>query len=441
MHFRDALTSSLQTIVSHKFRSFLTLLGIIIGVTSVVAMFSSVNGVKIIIDEQISQMGWDNTLVITSTTSSRTQWVRGMYVAPQARTASRRSKPLTYQDFEALQAEVDAKYKYGMIETWFMKPRSASNTSTGGRIVITSSGWGSWNRIRATNIDFFESNTYPLQAGRFFNAFEMSRAEKVCIVGPNFSSEDFEGKDPLEQYYTAGNHRFKIIGVLAEDPLDSDSRFFNFNSWQRNWDLSAIYIPLKTGAVYYRQNMSLDNITLQANDTESFQVMQSRAHQVLLARHDMEKDFAFQDIGSQALEITSQVEEMMQKWSITLLVIASVSLVVGGIGLFSTLLISINERMMEIGVRKSIGAKDSDIFFYFIMEALTLSFLASSIGIIFGILITMGLGVAIKVNVPISIVSVYIGFGFALVIGFLSGLYPALRAAGINPIQAIYYFE
>jgi putative ABC transport system permease protein len=215
----------------------------------------------------------------------------------------------------------------------------------------------------------------------------------------------------------------------------------NFNNWQRQWDLQAIYIPLKTGAVYLRHNLAVDNITLRAHDTESFQIMQARANQVLLARRNMEKNFTFQDVGAQVLEITTQMDEMMKKWSVTLLVIATVSLVVGGIGLFSTLLISINERMLEIGIRKSVGAKDSDIFFYFITEAITLSLIASTIGILLGISLTLLLGLAIKIQVPIAIISVYIGFGFALVIGILSGLYPALRAAKINPIQAIFYFE
>ena len=438
MHFRDALGSSLQTIVSHKFRSFLTLLGIIIGVTSVVAMFSSVNGVKMLMNDRMSKLGWDNTLIITPGTNNSRTMGRGMYFFQRIQSASKKAKPLSYSDFEALQAEIDVKYIYGMIETWFEKPRSVSQSSGSG-IIMTSGTGRSMNRIRATNIDYFLQNTYPIKEGRFFNSFEMSRAEKVCIVGPNFSIEDFEGEDPLDKYYTAGNHRFKIIGILAEDVLNTN--FLEFNQWQRNWELQAIYIPLKTGAVYLRQNMALDNITMQALDADSYQDMQNRANQVLLARHNMEKDFAFQDIGAQVLEMLTEIEEMMKKWSITLIVIATVSLVVGGIGLFSTLLISINERMMEIGVRKSIGAKDSDIFFYFIMEAITLSFIASSIGIIFGILITLGLGLAIKTQVPISLLSVYIGFGFALVIGFLSGLYPALRAAAINPIQAIYYFE
>jgi len=405
-------------------------------------MFSSVNGVKIIIDENISKMGWDNTLIITQG-ASRGHVGYSMYsYGSSTRAIQKKERPLTYTDFEILKAEVGAKHTFGMIEEWFRKTNqlNSSSHSRTDRVVVSTSSRNSWNRVRATNVDYFLSNNYPLKEGRFFNAFEMSRAEKVCIVGPNFSENDFGGKEPLNQYYTAGNNSYLIIGVLAEDQLNK-SGFMNFNPWGRNWDLQAVYIPLKTGAVYLRKNMTVDYIVLQAFDADSFQEMQNRANQVLLSRRNMEKSFSFQDIGSQVLEITSQIDDMMSKWSITLLVIASISLIVGSIGLFSTLLISINERMMEIGVRKSLGAKDSDIFFYFIMEAMTLSFIASIIGIILGILLTTGLGAIIKVHVPIVMVSVYIGFGFALAIGFLSGLYPAFKAARINPIQAIYYFE
>jgi putative ABC transport system permease protein len=266
----------------------------------------------------------------------------------------------------------------------------------------------------------------------------MSRAEKVCIVGPDFASDQLDGGDPLDQYYTAGNHRFRIIGVLQEDVRTG---LHLMGSWERSWDLKAIYIPLKTGAVYFKQNMALDFIYMQAKGSDSFAEMQNHARQVLLVQHNMEKDFSFQDTGAEMLEFTGKFEDLMKKWSMTLLAIATISLLVGGIGLFSTLLISINERMMEIGIRKSIGARNVDIFFYFIVEALILSFLAASIGIILGYLITFGLGAVIKIQVPLSPLSVYVGLAFAFVIGFLSGLYPALKAANINPIQAIYYFD
>ena len=418
----DGIVSSLQTINNHKFRSFLTLLGIIIGVTSVVAMFSAVNGIRILMTESMAGLGWNNALVIRAGADQQQRWGgRGFGMRVIMRTAARRTQPLTYNDFEALRAEVDAKYMYGMIEDWFRAPDNQ------------------WRRIRATNVDFFETQTYPLREGRFFNAFEMSRASKVAVVGPFFSSEHLNGENPIGRYYTAGNNRFLIIGVLDEDVLQRGG--MQMNPWQRAQDLRAIYIPLRTGAMYLRRNMALDMICLQSHDADSFSDMQNVANQILLARRNMNRDFSFEDIGSMALTITQEIEEMQRKWGMALLAIAAISLVVGGIGLFSTLLISINERMTEIGIRKSVGARNIDIFFYFILEALTLSFMAATIGIALGFLLTKGLGAAININVPVSIMSVYVGFGFSLVIGFLSGLYPAIKAATVNPIQAIYYFE
>jgi putative ABC transport system permease protein len=422
MQFKDALVSSLQTISNHKFRSFLTLLGIIIGVISVVTMFTSVNAFKKVIDDGMRDLGFNNTITITSGNARNfSHWGRGF--GHRRTTVNRRAKPLTYKDFEALKADVEVKNIYGMVESWVQNREKK------------------WLRIRATNVDFFNSNSFILREGRFFNAFEMRNAEKVCIVGPNFARDNMAGEtEPLEKFLTLGNMRYQIIGILDVDPLNSGGMQM-FNPWGRNWDLMAVYIPLRTGAVYLRSGMAIDSITLQAHDIESFSNMKDRANQVLLAHHNMSRNFEFTDLNNEMLEATEKLDEIMRKWTVGLIVIASVSLFVGGIGLFSTLLISINERMLEIGIRKSVGAKDKDIFFYFIMEALTLSFIAGFIGTAIALLLTSALSLAVKMDVPISMLSLNIGFIFALSVGFISGLYPAIKASKINPIQAIFYFE
>ncbi len=155
----------------------------------------------------------------------------------------------------------------------------------------------------------------------------------------------------------------------------------------------------------------------------------------------MARDFAYNDVGAFMLKITTEINEMMKKWNVTLSAIASISLLVGGIGLFSTLLISINERMKEIGIRKSIGATDMDIFLLFILEAIILALIGALMGIIFSSLLIFGISTALDFNFPIPIQGIMLGLGFAVVIGIFSGLFPAIKASKIDPIEAIYYFE
>ena len=169
--------------------------------------------------------------------------------------------------------------------------------------------------------------------------------------------------------------------------------------------------------------------------------MKTQTRRLLLSRHNMYPNFRFMDLGAAMLAITEELNQNMKKWNITLSAIASISLIVGGIGLFSTLLISIQERMSEIGIRKSIGATEGDIFFYFMSEALALAFIGSlvGVGISWGIVILLGSALKFPLYMPMA--GVLLGTTFSLLIGFISGLYPALKAAKVNPISAIYYHE
>jgi len=147
------------------------------------------------------------------------------------------------------------------------------------------------------------------------------------------------------------------------------------------------------------------------------------------------------DIGDMILNITQEINKFMDKWNVTLIAIASISLIVGGIGLFSTLLISIQERMTEIGIRKSIGATEQDIFFYFIFEALALAFIGAILGVVLAWILIVLIAKGINFPLYLPVQGVAVGIGFSLLVGFLSGIYPAWKATGIDPIQAIYYHE
>ncbi|MDD3050119.1 MAG: ABC transporter permease [Candidatus Cloacimonetes bacterium] len=420
MYIKDAFSSSLQTIFSHKIRSFLTILGIMIGVAAVVTMFSSVYGLKNLIHRNIEGMGWNNSLIIVTSDNQRSGMRRRrnsfMYI-------NREIKGLKFSDFEYLKIHIKHHQIYGMIESW--------------QRFIIENKQNSVN-MRATNTDFFLNKTFPLAEGRFFNRFEEEAAEKVCILGYHFAEKNFEDS-PLNKMITIGEHRYKIIGVLDNDEINNNG--FSFNPWERRRDLSMIYIPLSTGAKYYRSDRNIDYVYIQSSDEAGFNQMKNDVRQALLMLHNMSHDFSFQDIGAEMVKVTTELNEMLRKWNITLTAIASVSLIVGGIGLFSTLMISISERMMEIGVRKSIGAKENDIFVYFIIEAISLALMGAAVGILISGSLIAIIARTASVEFPIPPQGVILGIVFAVTIGFLSGIYPAIKAARIDPIQAIYYFE
>ena len=420
MNFSENIRSSFYSIWNHKVRTSLTLIGITIGVMAVILMFSTIYGIKNLISENMEGMGWNNSLIIHASDgedSNKKGRHRFKYI-------NREAKPLVFSDYVALKRTEDIESIYGMIEIWVRNRRGIGKK---------------YIQLKATNIEFFHNKTYNLKEGRFFNSFEESNAAKVCVIGGGYAKEQYKNKSPLGKDLSLGDNTYKVIGILGEDSLNKNG--FNFNSWERRNDLRAVYIPLSTGAKYLRSSNSIDYIYIQSIDKFHFQKMKSTVTQHLLAKHNMAHDFSFQDVGSMMLKITEEMDSMMKKWTITLMSIAGISLFVGGIGLFSTLLISINERMMEIGIRKSIGATERDIFGLFLSESLILSIIASLQGIIISWIILQVASKAISFSFVVPPEGILIGIGFSILIGIVSGIFPAYKASHIDPIKAIYYLD
>jgi len=423
MNIKDGINSAFQSIFSHKLRSLLTLTGIVIGVLAVVTMFSSVYAIKALIKKNMEGMGWDNSIIIfpgSGNIDLETGKTRS-----KIRRAKQNVPPLNYDDYLALKENLNYKCIYGTIS-------QHSLYRVGNKI----------NNIilRATEVEFFQNKSYPISKGRYFNAYEAENNIPVAVLGYHFAEEYFKDKDPIGQVLVLGSQRFTIVGVLASDVLNTRNGM-NFDPWQREWDLKAVYIPLKYGATYLSPARMIHQIYIQSNSSEDYAKLKNEARQILLARHNMYPNFQFMDIGDMILNITQEINKFMDKWNVTLIAIASISLIVGGIGLFSTLLISIQERMTEIGIRKSIGATEQDIFFYFIFEALALAFIGAILGVVLAWILIVLIAKGINFPLYLPVQGVAVGIGFSLLVGFLSGIYPAWKATGIDPIQAIYYHE
>jgi len=423
MHAGDALRSALQTILSHKLRSLLTLTGIVIGVLAVVSMFSSVYALKKMINTNMEGMGWNYSIVITASAPEGVSGPRSMSRA--LRRAQQSVQTINYDDYLALREALTLKSSYAMI----------SHSS-----LLRLDNKQKQVRLNATNNEYFANKTYPILRGRYYNEYENDNILPVAVLGYYFAEDLYGKEDPVGKTLQLGAHRLKVVGVLDKDKLVANEGM-NFNQQERKEELSAVYVPLKYGAYHFGTGKGLHMIYLQAHSEADFREMKTKARQLLLSRHNMYPNFSFMDIGEMMLVINREIESFMSKWNITLSAIASISLIVGGIGLFSTLLISIQERMTEIGVRKSIGATEGDIFFYFIFEAVALALIGALIGIVLAWVILRLISGAINFSLALPLQGVALGLFFSFLIGIVSGLYPAIKAARIDPIKAIYYFE
>lgn len=424
MHLSDGIRSAFGSILSHKLRSALTITGIVIGVLAVVTMFSSVYALKKLITVSMADMGWNYSIDIYP--GSARQYGRSDASANTHRRTAQNIQPLNLDDYFALKERLSYKSIHASVE-------SGKILRIGNEDNMVS--------IKATENSFFEAKKYQISSGSYFNKLQEDEAHPVAILGYKFADEYYPQQNPIGQTLILGQHRFRIIGILERENKKKSGAMVNFNSWQRENDLKAVYVPLKYGAYYLSPQKAIHHIYLQAHSKAEFASMKAEARQLLLSRHNMYPNFNFMDVGDFFLQINKEIEAQMKKWNITLSAIASISLLVGGVGLFSTLLISIQERMTEIGVRKSIGATEQDIFFYFILESLCLALLAALLGLGIAWLLIIAVSQALDFSMVLPWQGAAIGLGFSLFIGFVSGLYPALKASNTDPIQAIFYHD
>jgi putative ABC transport system permease protein len=419
MKYSEVFISGIKSILSHKLRSFLTLAGIMIGVAAVTTMFSSVEAMKNLIEETISSLGYDNVIVLYSKYPDTSNDQLKKY------NSVKRFQQINYSDYEALKENLqNIEYIYPTID-------DQRNTIINGK--------KSQIRLKGIHNTFFTEKNYFVAEGRDFNTIESQNGENVCVLGKTLSTKLFPKGNAIGQFISIGDIRIKIIGVI--DYESSESGFAQGNEWERRMALESCYVPTKFAAKYLRPSMNIDVIWIKANDAEGVGDVYNLAIQTLRSRHNMADDVGMRDISSTMLEVRQQVNEFLKNWNIILLAISSISLFTGGIGLFSILLISITERMKEIGIRKSIGAKNRDIFSYFLFESIILALFGGIVGSGLALLLIGALSRALKVDVSFPIMGITVGLSFAIIVGLVSGFYPAYKASKIDPIKAIFYTE
>ncbi len=402
--FFDYLRQAASSMITHKMRSFLSILGILIGVAAVIAMLAIGAGAKESIEKQLASLG--SNLLVVRPGSSR---IHG--VALESGTVTR----LTLQDVAAIKKlsdEVD---------------RVSPSVSGRGQMVYGNKNWST--QVEGVGVDYALMRASVPEVGRFFTEDEVRSRDKVVLLGTTVVRELFADANPVGETIKINLNNFKVIGVL---PSKGANTF-------HDQDDNAL-IPVSTAMFRVFGKEYVDTIYVEAKSPDLIEAAQEAVSEVIIKQHrlnpkDAEDSFQIRNMT----DIKNTLEATTKTMSLLLGSIAAISLLVGGIGIMNIMLVSVSERTREIGLRKAIGANNKDIMVQFLIEAVLMSFIGGAAGIVFGtgtaVLITMFAGWAVKVA-PASII---LATSFSLVVGVVFGLWPAQKASQLDPIEALRY--
>ncbi len=404
MKIVNILVSAFRALQRNKLRSFLTMLGIIIGVGAVIAMLAIGQGAEYSVKQQIAALGTNVIMVFP-----------GAQQTGGVRISAGSAVTLTEEDAAAISKECPA------VE--YISPGSMA----AGQIIAGNLNWST--SIQGVGVDYLTIREWPLAYGEFFTDQDVKSAAKVCVVGQTVADNLFPDSSPVDQTIRIRNVPFKVTGVLLKKGQ---------NALGQDQD-DIIIAPYTTVIRRLSHWPNLRFILVSAASMNEMTTAQSQITDLLRMRHKIQPtdadDFTIRNQTDLAATATATTEIL----TILLASIASVSLLVGGIGIMNIMLVSVTERTREIGIRMSIGARSRDILTQFLIEALVLSLVGGITGIILGIVGSSVISNLAHWPTIVTAFSIALSFGFSIAIGIFFGYYPARKAAMLNPIDALRY--
>ena len=401
--YKESFLMAWASLIANKMRSILTMLGIIIGVAAVIALVSIGNGVKQDIQNSISSLG-SNLLMV----------MPGAPRTPGVRPSAGSMKSLKVSDYEAI-SKLDGV-------------KAASPMTNGSYVVIyQNKNWTT--SVSGVSYNYLDVNNWSMKSGRFLSEKNVQNRERVAVVGKTVVKNLFGDEDPVGAEIRVKNIPFRIIGVLNSKGSGA----------MGNDQDDMVIIPYTTAMERVEGIDYLRMIYVVGKDENGINRLQSDIENLLRVRHGI-KDTNLDDFNIQNMNsIMETMEETTGTLTLFLGAVAAISLVVGGIGIMNIMLVSVTERTREIGVRKALGATYSVIVTQFLIEAVVISLMGGIIGIILGIGSSKLIGMASGMSTVISVPTIVMSFAFSMAIGLIFGIYPARKAAKLNPIDALHY--
>jgi len=407
MNLIGLLRVAMRALAINKLRSLLTMLGIIIGVAAVIVMIAVGAGAQQRVEEQIRSLGSNLLLILSGTTTSG-----------GVRMGFGSNLTISEDDAAAIPREIPAT----------MAAPALRGTA---QLIWGNTNWSTV--IFGVTPEYIDVRQWELAAGRIFDASDLAGATKVCLVGQTVARQLFGGADPLGQTIRVRRVPFTVIGVLeskGQSMMGTDQD-------------DLILMPISTarkrvlGASNLAKQRSVGTIWVKVADGQDMKAAEEQVRALLRQRHRLQPgqddDFSLRNLE----EVAATQEASSRVLALLLAAVASVSLVVGGIGIMNIMLVSVTERTREIGLRMAVGARTRDILGQFLVEAVTLSLIGGLAGIAIGIATAVGIAEVAGWRIVLSPQSVVLAVAFAFAIGVFFGFYPARKAARLNPVEAL----
>jgi putative ABC transport system permease protein len=404
MVFRAAFRMALQALARNKLRTVLTMLGITIGIGAVICTVAIGQGGSSLVHEQLLALG---TNMVWIEAGGRN--INGV------RTGNAGTKTLTLDDADAIKRSIS-----------FISV-VAPNVDGNVQVVYGNQNW--YTRYRGVPPEYFQVRRWSLQSGSMFTQGDVDRLSTVCLLGRTLVERIFGEDDPVGKTIRVQGLPCKVVGVLQAKGLSTTG--FDQDD--------MVAMPITTAMHKLKGISWLDDIFCSATSPESVTLAEDQIYRLMRQRHRLRADEP-DDFNIRHPQDALQAQEEASK-TLTLMLasLASVSLLVGGIGIMNIMLVSVTERTREIGVRMAVGAAEADVQMQFLIEALALSLLGGAIGVLFGMGASVGVSKILRWPAIISPVAVVVAAVFSVFVGLFFGYYPAQKAASLDPIEALRY--
>ncbi len=403
----EAVRATMAEIAAHKLRSGLTLFGVILGTLAVVLMVTLIEGVKVMVWDGIRGLGFDGVMFVSAR-------------PPEDLTERKKqgfSRGLTARDLAVVREGADSLDAVAAVRI--------------SEKVVAARGLSRRVRVYGVTPSYAAVHDREVQAGRWFVPSDEDERRKVAVLGAELAENLFGTDNPVGSQVRIGDALFQVVGVQTR----LGNRFAN-SGWTRR-EMQGVLIPLATYATYVQGGERVALLSVRTADKENLHLVKAEVERLVRRAHRGISDFEVENIADEMLRAEKEITVVLRNWTIVLASIAGISLLVGGVGIYSVMKISLVERLYEIGLRKAIGATDGAILLQFLIESTTLSALGGLLGCGLGALLAAMLSPQFEAGLPLSPLGLALGISFAVAAGTFAGTFPSISASRLSPVEAL----